>query len=83
MDDQKEVGIESARFCPICGFEGNDLMCPVCNQKMESLDQEIDRIMEKEDEQKNDLLGKDVSLEDEKIKEELMEKSKDETGEDI
>ena len=35
-------------FCPTCGYEGNDIECPICHIPMESLDNEIDKIKKKE-----------------------------------
>lgn len=52
---------EGLKFCPICGHEGNDEMCPVCNQKMESLDLEIEKLAEKE---KSKDLTEDAGLDD-------------------
>lgn len=49
MEDEKiahDVNIN--RFCPVCGYEGDDLLCPVCNEKTESLDVEIDKVAELE-----------------------------------
>lgn len=65
--------IDEAKFCPTCGFEGNDVMCPVCNIPMESLSAEVDRIA-KAEENKSDIFD-DVSLEGEQEKEEREEKN--------
>ena len=83
MSDQAKNQAEDIKFCPICGHEGNDVMCPICDQKMESLNQEIDRIAEEEDKDKKELLGGEVSLEEEKIKEESDEKNNDDASENI
>ena len=58
---------EEIKFCPTCGYEGSGEMCPVCNEKMESLGKEMDKLSEKEKEKK-DLLD-DASLEQEAEKE--------------
>lgn len=61
MVDQVMENEEGLKFCPICGHEGNDEMCPVCNQKMESLDLEIEKLAEKE---KSKDLTEDAGLDD-------------------
>ena len=71
MKKEKDSAGEEIKFCPICGHEGYDVICPICGKKMESVDFEMDRILEKEEGNK-DLLN--VSLEDEQVKEEKQEK---------
>jgi len=59
-----EAGQEEIRFCPQCDYQGTDLICPICNQKMVSEDTEMDRIIqEQEKEEKADLLDSEVGLE--------------------
>lgn len=41
----------SVKFCSKCGHEGNDVVCPVCGEKMQSLDDEISRVAEIEKEE--------------------------------
>jgi len=60
--------IDEIKFCPSCGYEGTDELCPVCAEKMESLGKEMDKISEKEKGKKKDLL-EDTSLEQEAEKE--------------
>jgi len=60
----------AAKFCPVCGHEGNDVLCPVCNQKMESLDDEVNRVAELE--KKKDVT-EDAGLDDEVSLEEVAE----------
>jgi len=73
IEDQKN---EETKFCPTCGFEGNDVLCPVCNIPMESLKDEVERIA-KVEEEKSDIFD-DVSLESEQEKEEKDQKIDDE-----
>jgi uncharacterized membrane protein YvbJ len=51
----------SLKFCPSCGHEGNDDLCPVCNEKMASINDEVEKLAEKE-EQKD--LTEDAGLDD-------------------
>ena len=74
MKKVKEPTGEEIKFCPICGHEGYDVTCPICDKKMESVDSEMDRILEK-DKESEDLLN--VSLEGEQVKEEQAEKEND------
>lgn len=67
MTNDDLIVTEDRRFCPICGHEGNDLMCPICDEKTQSLAEETARIAKVEDE-KSDLFD-DVSLEGEQEKE--------------
>lgn len=60
--------VEEIKFCPTCGYEGSDEMCPVCSEKMESLGKEMDKLSEKEKGKKKDFLD-DTSLEQEAEKE--------------
>jgi len=56
---------EQIRFCPQCDYQGTDLICPICNQKMVSEDTEMDRIIqEQEKKKKADLLADEGGLED-------------------
>lgn len=64
--------IKYKNFCPTCGYEGNDIECPICHIPMESLDSEIDKIKKKEDEME-DLIDGDLSLEQEQQIEEKRE----------
>lgn len=75
----KDEMITPKNFCPACGYEGNDMECPICHIAMDSLDSEIDKIKKKEDEAE-DLIDNDLSLEQEQQIEEKREddKSKDE-----
>ena len=59
-------------FCPTCGYEGNDIECPICHIPMESLDNEIDKIKKKEG-KTEDLVDDDLSLEQEQQIEEKRE----------
>lgn len=77
MNDVKNEKAEEIKFCPTCGFEGNDEMCPVCNMPMASLGAEVDRIA-KVEEKKSDIFD-DVSLESEQEKEEKNERNDDES----
>lgn len=64
LDDQN--GLENIRFCPNCDYQGTDLLCPVCNQKMISEDEEMDRIIkEQEEDEENDLLDGEEEVSDE------------------
>ncbi|MDH4358904.1 MAG: hypothetical protein OEV37_03160 [Candidatus Berkelbacteria bacterium] len=56
------------KFCPSCGHEGNDLICPVCSEKMELLSDAVDKISEKEN-KKSDIFDDEVSLEEAQEKE--------------
>lgn len=56
---------EEIKFCPMCDYQGTDLICPICNQKMVSENTEMDRIIQdQEKEEKADLLESDIGLED-------------------
>ncbi len=55
------------KFCPSCGHEGNDVICPVCNEKTESLSDAVGKISEKE-KKKSDIFD-EVSLEEAQEKE--------------
>ena len=66
----EEIIEDSVKFCPVCGHEGNDVTCPVCNEKMESLDDEVNRIAELE--KKKDITG-NAGLDDEVSLEEVAE----------
>jgi len=77
MEDIAVDKIDETKFCPTCGFEGNDEMCPVCNIPMASLGEEVDRIA-KVEEKKSDIFD-DVSLESEQEKEEKSERNNDES----
>jgi len=50
MTDEIDQLMEDRRFCPICGHEGHDEMCPICNEKTHSLAQETERLAKVEDE---------------------------------
>jgi len=63
--------IEGLRFCPHCGHEGTDVDCPVCHLRMESLEEEVERIGKIEDETKE--IFDDLSLEAEGEKENKKE----------
>jgi hypothetical protein len=75
------IGADELKFCPVCGHEGHDETCPVCNEKMASIDAEVEKLAEKENE--DDLLDDaglgDVSLEEVASK----ENNEDEKLEDI
>jgi len=62
-EDKDILSQDEIRFCPKCGYEGTDLICPVCpgQEKMESLSAEVDRIS-KIEEQK-ELIDDHLSLE--------------------
>lgn len=65
--------MEDLKFCPNCGHEGNDDECPVCQTKMESLNAEVEKLAEAEQEDKTEDLTDPlvpVSLEEEAEKEE-------------
>jgi predicted RND superfamily exporter protein len=66
----------------VCGYEGDDLLCPVCKEKMESVDKELEKIEKVEKDE--DLLSDDaISLEDEAEAEQLENSEEDATTEDI
>lgn len=75
-----DTGLDDIRFCLSCGHEGNDLICPVCHQRMESLEEEVDRIAKIENDKKD--IFEDVSLEAEQDKEDKKE-NKDDKTEDL
>lgn len=64
---QEEAGV---KFCPNCGHEGNDELCPICNEKMESLKEEVDRVADLEKEKDVTETDDDLSLEEVASKEE-------------
>ena len=68
------------RFCASCGYEGSDVLCPVCHKPMESLEKEVERVAKIEEEHKD--IFEDVSLESEQDKEEKKE-NRDDEAEDI
>lgn len=74
MEKDQKNGSESMRFCPICGHEGHDIMCPVCNEPMESIDLEMDKILTEGDEDENGLFSDDISLEEAEVKETANQK---------
>lgn len=62
---------ESVKFCPTCGHEGNDVVCPICDEKMASLDDEVKRVADLEKakdvtEPPEELSLEDVAKEEEK-----------------
>lgn len=71
--------IDEMKFCPICGHEGNDVVCPACGEKMESLTEEAAKLPDKPV-INNDIFD-DTSLEAEKEKEEQEENA--ETADDV
>ena len=73
------VETEGLKFCPSCGYEGTDIICPVCNQKMESLDAEIEKLAEKEESKDltDDAGLDDLSLEEEAQKENVTPEEED------
>lgn len=64
------------RFCASCGYEGGDILCPVCHKPMESLEKEVERVAKIEEEKKD--IFEDVSLEAEQDKEQKKENKNDE-----
>lgn len=69
----EEIVENDMRFCPHCGYEGADIECPVCQTKMESLNAEVEKLAEAEQEDKTEDLTDPlvpVSLEEEAEKEE-------------
>ncbi|MCX6809458.1 MAG: hypothetical protein NTZ65_01780 [Candidatus Berkelbacteria bacterium] len=71
--DLQDGNLDEMRFCPSCGHEGHDIICPSCNEKTESLAAEVDKLAQSEKEDKNkDLTEIDtpVSLEEEAEEEE-------------
>lgn len=68
----KEVSEESLRFCPGCGYEGNDLICPLCAAKTESLSDDVARLAKKENKH-SEIFDDEVSLEEEREKENAAE----------
>lgn len=70
----------SLKFCPSCGHEGNDDLCPVCNEKMASIDDEVEKLAEKE--QQKDITEDagldDVSLDEVARKEDVESEEPDE-----
>jgi hypothetical protein len=67
---------EEIRFCSLCGYEGRDITCPVCNEKMQSLAEEAERISKVEN-HKSELFDDEVSLEQEQEKEEAQNGEED------
>jgi len=81
--EEQDLSTEANYFCPICGFEGHDLVCPVCGEKMESLKVELAKI--EQIEKSDDLFDDEVSLESEAEVEEKKYKKEEnaEKTEDI
>ena len=71
----EEVMEDDLKFCPVCGHEGNDDICPVCNQRMASIDEEVKKLEEKE-EQKD--LTDDAGLDDLSLEEVAEHEDKNE-----
>lgn len=69
MEKDQRNASEDMKFCPLCGHEGYDFVCPVCSEPMESADLEMDKILNQNDESENGLFTDDISLEDEQVKE--------------
>jgi len=69
--------LDDVRFCVNCGHEGNDLTCPICHEKMESLEEEVKRVAKIEEKPKD--IFEDVSLEAEQDKEDKKENKNGET----
>jgi hypothetical protein len=81
MDDPV-IDLNLSHFCPVCGYEGDDLICPVCKEKMESMDKELEKIEKVEKDE--DLLADDTtSFEDVAEAEQLEINEEDATTEDI
>jgi transcription elongation factor Elf1 len=72
-----EPNLDEIRFCPSCGHEGHDLICPVCHQRTESLEDEVNRIAKIENDKKD--IFEDVSLEAEQDGEDKKESQNDQT----
>ena len=72
INPTKEASEESLRFCPGCGYEGNDLICPLCAGKTESLADDVARLAKKEN-QPSGIFDDEVSLEEERDKENAAE----------
>lgn len=81
MDDAA-IDTKLNYFCPVCGYEGDDLVCPVCKEKMESVDKELEKI-EKVEKEEDLFSDNEVSLEDEAEAEQIEEIEADATTEDI
>lgn len=81
MDDPV-IDSNLSHFCPVCGYEGDDLICPVCKEKMESVDKELEKIEKVEKDE--DLLSDDaISLEAEAEAEQAEAIEDDATTENI
>lgn len=76
MNQNDIIEPEELKFCATCGFEGNDMMCPICNEKMQSLQTEVEKLAITEND-KSDIFD-DISLESEQQKEAKDEKHDEE-----
>lgn len=56
--------MEAMFFCPNCGYEGADPICPVCETANESMGSEIEKIKEKEEEKSEIFDDEDISIDD-------------------
>lgn len=75
--------LKNLKFCATCGYESasEDDICPMCNGKMSSLQEEADKI---DIDKKSDLFDDEISL-DELAEEEVKGEAKDseQTDEDL
>lgn len=78
MTEEDQDLQEKGRFCPICGHEGNDEVCPICNEKTHSLAEEAEKIAQVEDEKSELFDDPQESLEAMAEKEEKEEEKNDE-----
>jgi len=74
----REDSVEDTNLCPVCGYSGNDVICPACGGKMESLGKEIEQIAKAEEEKKELFKQDEVSLEIEQEKERDKDNKKNE-----
>lgn len=77
MTDDIAKIINDRGFCQICGHEGNDTICPICNEKMQSLAEETERLAQIENTKSELFDDPQESLEDVQQMEEKEDKEAD------
>ena len=83
MSEEDQEIIETWRFCPICGHEGNDEICPICNEKTQSLEEEAKKIAQAEDKKSELFDDPQESLESVQEQEEREEEKNDQEDQAI